>query len=468
MNSLRARLLVIIGGSLVILWTIVAVWMMIGLRDEVRTTLDQRLAASARMVAGLAVQLAKPQMSEGRASRAMMDVVARDGIACEVSLLRGELTLQKVARTGGSPPMEDAAPGYSTQEYGGKLWRTYVLQQGSIRVATADRIDQRANLLRDVAFTAAVPFAVALAGSLLMLWIGIGRGLAPVEKIRGVLAARKPGDDAPLPPAPVPQEMKPLVDTIAQLLERVRGALARERRFTDDAAHELRTPLAAIKTHLQVLRLALRGCADNRDISEALDHADEGVVRMQRTLDQLLMLARLDGEQSSQQQQTCNAAEAAAKATLDAEGACASPGRVLLRQPADALEAAIPEALLASALRNLLDNSLRLAPKASPVILQIARRDAQVVFSVLDDGPGLSEPECALATQRFWRTKGGGQGSGLGLSITAAVAEHYGGSLTLSPRIPRGLQAEVAVPIAESRATVSIPSRACGCSKLEV
>ena len=136
---------------------------------------------------------------------------------------------------------------------------------------------------------------MALVGTLFALWLGIGGGLAPLERMRHALAQRRPDDDAELPHGPVPRELRPLVDTIAHLLLRVRSTIARERRFTDDAAHELRTPLTAVKTHLQVLRLALARNKDAPEVKEALAHADDGVLRMQRTLEQLLLLARLDG-----------------------------------------------------------------------------------------------------------------------------------------------------------------------------
>lgn len=447
MNSLRARLLVIIGSSLVVLWSLVAAWMMIGLRGELRTALDDRLAASARMVAGLATQFAAPGAGASPAASAMMDVVARDGLACEVSLLRGELSLHKVARTEGSPSLEGVGPGYGTHMYGGKLWRTYVLDQGGIRVATADRMDVREGLLRGVALTAAVPFTVALVGSLVMLWIGIGGGLAPLERIRHVLAARKPSDDAPMPVMRVPRELEPLVGTIGQLLERVRSTLARERRFTDDAAHELRTPLTAVKTHLQVLRLAMRDYAASRDALDALDHADEGVLRMQRTMEQLLMLARLDGEVRVENAESCDAAQAAAQAAREAEAGGAMGGRVVLRGAREDVPVAMPEAMVVSALRNLLDNALRLSPQGSPVVLQSEPGEEEVVISVLDEGPGLSEAECVLAMRRFWRGSRNTPGSGLGLSITSTIAEHHGGTLSLRPRKPHGLEAVLRLPM---------------------
>jgi two-component system sensor histidine kinase QseC len=446
MNSLRARLLVIIGGSLLVLWCVVAAWMLAGLRTEVRTALDERLAASARMVAGLAAQFAVPDLAAGLTPRGLTDVVARDGLACEVSLLRGELSVQKVARTGASPPMEDAPPGYGTRLYGGKLWRTYVLQQGPIRVATADRLDVREALMRNVALTAAVPFGVALAGSLMMLWIGVGRGLQPLERLRAQLQQRTPDDDAPLPAMRLPRELRPLVDTLTHLLGRVRNAMVRERRFTDDAAHELRTPLTGVKTHLQVLRLALRRGPPGAEALDALSHADAGVQRMERTLEQLLVLARLDGEAPVPSTGRCDATRCALQAVREAQQARPGCGEIDVDLGAASAAVAVPEPLLVAALRNLLDNALRASAPDSAVRLEVAAEPSHIRFIVLDEGPGMTDAECALATQRFWRAAKGNGGSGLGLAITRSIAERYGGLLRLSPRVPAGLRAELEFP----------------------
>ena len=449
MNSLRVRLLVIIGASLVLLWTAVAAWMMVELRGELRTALDDRLAASARMVAGLALQFPTESLSGGAAAKPLLDVVARDGLACEVSLVRGEVSVQKVARTASSPALDDASLGYSTGIYGGKLWRIYVLNQGGLRIATADRIDAREALLKDVALTAAVPFAVALVGTLFALWLGIGGGLAPLEPMRHALAQRRPDDDAELPHGPVPRELRPLVDTIAHLLLRVRSTIARERRFTDDAAHELRTPLTAVKTHLQVLRLALARNKDAPEVKEALAHADDGVLRMQRTLEQLLLLARLDGGDEVDPNLCADAADAARQAVAEVEASWRTPGKVTLDPGQAAWCVRVPEVLLVSAMRNLLDNAVRASPEDAGVDLRIVSgSDGQVRFEVLDRGPGLSEEDRAMATRRFWRRSKAAGGSGLGLAIVDAIAKRHGGSFSLAPRVEGGLQARLELPAA--------------------
>jgi signal transduction histidine kinase len=377
----------------------------------------------------------------------VLDVVARDGLACEVSLVRGEVSVQKVARTAASPALDDASAGYSTGVYGGKTWRIYVLNQGGLRIATADRIDARETLLKDVALTAAVPFGVALVGTLFALWLGIGGGLAPLERMRHALAQRRPDDDAALPQGPVPRELRPLVGTIAHLLERVRSTIARERRFTDDAAHELRTPLTAVKTHLQVLRLALARDKDAVEVREALAHADDGVLRMQRTLEQLLLLARLDGGDAIDPALCCDAADTARQAIAEVEASWRKPGKIVLEAGLTAWCVRLPEVLLVSALRNLLDNALRVCPEGALVELHIGRgSDGHVRFQVLDRGPGLSAQDCAMATRRFWRRSKATGGSGLGLAIVEAIAQRHGGSIRLAPRHEGGLRAELDLP----------------------
>ena len=453
--TLRLRLVAIIGLSLTLLWSVVAVWMFMDVREQLRSALDERLAASARMVAGLVARLPAERLQVSGPPVLPLDVIARDGLACEVSLVRGEVAVQPIARTATSPGLEGASLGYSTSVYGGKPWRTYVLQVGEVRIATADRTDARADLLREIALSAAVPFAVAMAGSLVLLWIGVGRGLAPIERVRKVLLDRRADAEAPLPAIDAPPELQPLIDTIAHLLVRVQDAIERERRFTDDAAHELRTPLTAIKTHLQVLRLACGESGLHGAAGEALANAQQGVARLHRTLEQLLLLARLEGAAKPESPQRVDALHAALLAIDDAsagvaQGVASSGPRVELQAASSAASLAVPETLLVSALRNLLDNALRHSPRPGSVVLRIERLPGQVAFCVLDEGPGMTDAERAQAAQRFWRRGSGGAdgdtGSGLGLSIVDAIARRYGGELHLAPRPVAGMEARLCFP----------------------
>lgn len=444
--SLRLRLLAIIGMSLLSVWSLVAVWMLIDVRHELRTALDDRLAASARMVAGLMLQLpAGAQAGEARTGPPL-DVIARDGLACEVSLLRGEVMVQTVARTTGSPSLVNAPVGYSTRNFGGRPWRTYVLEQGGIRIATADRIDVRENLLRDIALTAGIPFAFALSASLVLLWFGIGRGLQPLEALRVALSHRRPDDASALPAMASPPELRPLVDTVVRLLGRMHAAFDRERRFTDDAAHELRSPLTGIKTHLQVLRLASSKPDQQHMAGQALTEAERGVLRLQATLDQLLQLARLEGRSAVDGFAPADAATAARQAVDDAQVNPGGAQDVQIECPAVPITVRVPVPLLNSALRNLLDNALRHGGDG-PILLQVTGpTQGMVRFCVADQGPGLTDAECACAVERFWRRGSAVGGSGLGLSIVNAIAARYGGSLVLRRGRAGGLEAHLNFP----------------------
>ena len=441
--TLRLRLLLMIGVSMLVLWGGVALWMLYDLDKEMNRTLDQRLSMSAQMVAGLMAQnpaawdgKSGPSGSSGLSGPSTLSLpTAAKGLACEVSL-RGEV----IARTPGTLPgsTSTATPGFSDREFRDERWRSYTLEARGLRVTTADRLTERDTLLRNVTFAAVVPFFIALVGSLLTLWFGIGRGLRPLEHLRQVLASRTPDALTPVQTGPVSRDLRPLVDTLNRLLSRLGETLHRERRFTSDAAHELRSPLTAIKTHLQVARIT-----QGQDADVALDYAEEGVARLQHTLSQLLTLSQVEGDFSWADGRMTEAGEVARLAMRDASPD--APGRIVLDGEGDLGHLALPEALAVTAFRNLLDNALRYSPADCPVTLSVRRVQQQMIFSVLDKGPGLTAQELALAPQRFWR-RGSGRGSGLGLSVVAAIAERFGGSLELMTRDAGGLEVRLTLP----------------------
>lgn len=440
--SLRLRLLLMIGISLCLLWGIVAVWMLRDLNAEMRRTLDLRLAMSANMVAGLISQNpAAWTIRNGTKSNAVLTVpMTAKGLACQVSSLRGEV----LARTPGATSVASATitPGFSEREINGARWRSYTVEMQDLRITTADRLSERISLLRDVMAAVIVPFVVALIGSLAMLWIGVRSGLAPLERLRQALASRALDTLTPIPDTPIPSELQPLVDTLNQLLERMRVAISRERRFTSDAAHELRTPLTALKTHLQVARIT-----HGQDSERALDYAEEGASRLQHTLQQLLTLAQVEGHfswnESWNETQRSYSNEVARLAMRDA--APNTPERIELETNEPPVELAMPQALAVTALRNLLDNALRHSPAQHSVKLKVQAATEHVCFSVYDSGPGLSTDELSQATQRFWR-RDTGRGSGLGLAIVVAITERCGGSLTLARGSAGGLEAKLTLP----------------------
>lgn len=440
--SLRLRAVLITGLSLILLWGTAATLMMRGVHSNLDRTLDGRLAMSARMVSGLleraplAPASATPDFSES------VRLSGKDGIACDIRSLRGEI----LARTTHGPhsEFESLPAGLSTREVMGQKWRVYVLRTNGYQITTADRIDQRDTLINELLGAAGLPFLVALLGALAALWIGIGRGLAPLKALSQQLRARHADDTSPIWLSPAPSELHPVLDAMNGLLRRLARTLSSQRAFTDAAAHELRTPLTVIDTHLQVARIS-----DGDDVASSLASAEEGVKRLRRTLDQMMTLVRT--EASTSEGDEC-------ASVMDVVNSVASQtagdSRKRLEIQSKGIDAGspIPRSMLEVALRNLVDNALRYSPQGSTVELRMDfdGTAGYCRLQVADRGPGLGTGQAKQIGQRFWRGDQGrrhSDGAGLGVSIVLAIVERFGGRLDMKAREEGGLIAELLVPL---------------------
>lgn len=433
--SLRLRLSLILGSAFLLLWTLTATWLLFDLRNQTMLALDQRLAASARMVAGLVAQLPADLLNgldEQRLSAQQLGIP--NGLRCQVSSLRGTVLARSHALPG--DPLDPAQKGYRSQIIDGLLWRSYTLiNDEGLRITTADRLDERSQLERSIWLSAMVPALVALLGSLAILWLGIGKGLAPLTRIREALARRSADDLRALPDQDLPSELQPLVNSQNLLLERIAAAMERERSLTNNMAHELRSPLTVIKTCLQVARMTDGAAAD-----QALANAEQGADRLQRTLEQLLLLARLEGQLPLEDDEPLSAREVAELAIHDVSPA---PVALQLTEPLTSTPLAMPTVLAITALRNLLENAVRHTPPGTRVELWVAEDTGRVRFTVRDHGPGVPETHLPRLTQRFWSQ---GKGNGLGLAIVQAIAERCAARLAFDNRSD-GLRVSLSVPL---------------------
>lgn len=437
--SLRLRAVLIAGISLIVLWVMAAAWMMRDAHAHLDRTLDGRLAMSARMVAGLLERGSlQPRSSPADFSEAVQ-VHGGEGIACEIRSLRGEV----LARTTGSPGagFDSLPPGYSLYEEQGRHWRVYVLQAGEYQITTADRIDQRNILIADLLRAAGVPFLVAVLGSLIALWVGIGRGLAPLKVLRRELREKTADDTSPIAQDHAPAELRPVLEAMNGLFGRLAQALASQRAFTDAAAHELRTPLTVIDTHLQVARMT-----DGEEAQLSLDSAEEGVRRLRRTLNQMMALAWVEAGVSGED--TCHSVVAAVEAALSLGTHTANRRIAWVTEGVDT-GTSMPQSMLETAVRNLIDNALRYSPDQTTVDVTVSCDRQECVISVADRGPGLSAEQTAQVGKRFWRGdqgRKGNEGAGLGISIVCAIAERFSGELKWLPREGGGLVVQLRVP----------------------
>jgi two-component system OmpR family sensor kinase len=302
----------------------------------------------------------------------------------------------------------------------------------------------------------------ARARALLMLAVGwvISRSFAPVERARRQVAARAADDLSALPEAGLPDEVRPLVRELNLLFGRVRTAFDAQQHFVADAAHELRSPLTALKLQAQALRRADDPAAQEA----AVARLNQGIDRAIRLVEQLLVLARAEagGDTGSQPGagDTADLQDVVRLAVADVLPLAQAKGIDLGLadgQPALALRVAGQPEALRILLRNLLDNAVKYTPAPGRVDVALGREGTQALLAVDDSGPGIAPQDRERVFDRFFRA--GGQsagGSGLGLAIVRAIAERHGATLELAASQQLGgLRVQVRLPLAQRDAAAA-------------
>ena len=321
--------------------------------------------------------------------------------------------------------------GFSSKDIEDSDWRFFVLPDASLdyTVEVAEDYAIRQDLIRKIILTMFIPFLALLILLPPLLWLGLKYGLRPLLQISNYVSSRSPDDLSPIALEKSPSEIWPLTRSVNDLMQRVDSALINERRFTDLAAHELRTPLAVIKTQVQNVMNA----NNEKERRELLVDLSAGVQRASMMVAQLLSLARLGQDRIEQQRLSLNdhvrqiaqdMLPLALSKSIDVE---------LLEEHAATIRAN-PD-ILSVAIRNMLDNAIKYTPIAGSIILRIYKDDAAVKLTINDTGPGIPEDKLALVTERFYRLPGNTEiGSGLGLAIVARAAQAMHAELNLSNR----------------------------------
>jgi two-component system OmpR family sensor kinase len=337
-----------------------------------------------------------------------------------------------------------ATEGYSTVTHGGRDWRVYTLVQGSHALQVAQAQDERQAIATQTALRTLVPFLGLIPLFGVLIWVGVGRGLEPLDAMSRAVAKRRADAMQPLDERGLPDELRPLVASLNGLLGRLSDALTAQRRFTADAAHELRTPLAALKLQLDLARRATT--ADER--AAALDDLEAGVARTSHVVEQLMTLARVEPEALAQKRTDCDLV-AIAKDAIVARAALAADKAIDLglAHETPAVVAGDP-ASLAILLSNLLDNALRYTPRGGRIDVSVERDARGAMLVVADTGPGIAAAERERVFDRFYRGEVNEEtGSGLGLSIVKRIADAHAATITLdAPREGTGLVVRVTFP----------------------
>lgn len=335
----------------------------------------------------------------------------------------------------------DGQLGFATIIADQQPWRSLTLESAdrTLRIQVTQSIAKRDKEALEIAAKTVEPLGVIFPLLLLAIYVSVRRGFKPLDELTDEVLSRSPENLSSLAGRMVPREVQPLVAAINRLLFRLNGSLENERRFTADAAHELRTPLAAARIQTQVALLS----PDAEQRNHALEQTLAGLDRATRLVEQMLRLARLDPLATLPdpapvklpeliRSVVAGARNASGKCTVEAE----------IDEPVPPIDGVSD--LLEIALRNLIDNAVRYSPAGSRIVVVLRADDDDLMMSVADNGPGVSDEELPRLIERFYRSRDAvAEGSGLGLTIVQRIAELHGASLELQNRPGGGLEARL-------------------------
>ncbi|SDG23854.1 ATP-binding protein [Alloyangia pacifica] len=439
--SLRLRLFLILALATGAIWFSAVMWIEHSTRAQVTKVLDARLAEAARMVSSLLSDRRIAMAGDGSPVAIPLDPHGdyAHQLSCQIWSLRGTLVGQSEGAPAGQLTGAHGT-GYSESTVGGETWRVYTVENAAlgVRVMVGDSIGVRERLVSGVIEGLLLPMALILPLLAAAIWISLGKGLAPMHRLAEALRLRSPSDLAPLPVGPVPAEMRPMRSALDGLFARLSRAREAERDFTAFAAHELKTPLAGLRTQAQIARIA----PDAATRTRALQNIERSVDRTDRLVRQLLELSAVEREGAAQDQLDLGQLSAEICADLAPLAEARDVMLVSDVPEGSAQPLAASGFLLHAALRNLVENAVQASPVGAKVRISCDGK----VLAVEDSGPGIPEALRARACERFVRGTQGGDGSGLGLAIASAAMERLGGELRLPPSDGQGQRAELHLP----------------------
>jgi two-component system sensor histidine kinase QseC len=454
MKSIRQRILLRVLGLLLIGSLILRAVSYGDATHEIEELFDAQLGQSARVLQGL-LRLPEAQIDHQQLAAVLNESAGRQPtlahryeskLAYQVRDADGRI----IARSFNVPSIgeDNWLPGFATLGQGEDQWRRYVLEDSEQQMAiwVGERADVRGELVGKIVRSTLIPDLIGIPLMLLLVWLAIGSGLKPLERMARLIRQREPDSLQPMLVSDLPAELEPMEAALNRMLDQVGQLLAREQRFIADAAHELRTPLAILQIHAENARAA----SDPAERDAALGHLLSATERATRLVSQMLTLARLTDEQQLQRQPI------ALQQTCRNELAQLLP--LALKRHQDLqfdIDPALPETLnmepgsLGMLLQNLLGNAIQHCPDNGIIKLHLQREHAQpssLLLSIENSGEPVPNAERERLLERFY-TGSNHPGAGLGLSIVQRVVERHHGNIELNDSSLGGLRVDIHLPL---------------------
>ena len=420
-HSLRARLLWFLLAAVILTagaQAIIAYRTALAETDEIFDYQMQQMAMSLRPGLPVGGELGERFTTEdGDNFDFVIQVWTSDGLRVFQSTARAELPQRAVL-------------GFSTVQARGTSYRLFSVAAGSQVIQVAQDLAARRHMAGTLALRTVSPIVLLVPLLMLVVWWVVSASLAPVSRVRQQVAARQADELGELSEDDLPDEIRPLVHELNLLFERVRQAFQAQKNFVADAAHELRSPLAALKLQVQGLRRA----SDDAAREVAVSRLGAGIDRATRLVEQLLVLAR---QQASSE---VDAKTAPVELTVltrlvmsDMVTAAINRGIDLGLVQADESVVIGHEEALRILIRNLVDNAIKYTPPGGTINLSICSQDGKTILTVDDSGPGIPASDRERVLDRFYRVSGAqGSGSGLGLAIVKTIADLHHATVSLA------------------------------------
>jgi two-component system sensor histidine kinase QseC len=428
-RSLARDLLVFLVALVAVGWLATALVSYLQARHELDELLDAHLTqAASLLLAHAGEESARTDKESAIVDEEHAPLLHRYGQRVAFQLWENGVTLRLHSANAPSTRFSPRDDGFSDVAVDDKQWRVFSAWNPDHRflVQVAERLGARNDITGKIAKNMLLPLAVALPALAFLIWLGIRRAMRPLRLLNRQVEDRAPDNLAPVELRQAPAEVAPLVASLNRLFGRVQASIESERRFTADAAHELRTPLAALRAQAQVAR----GSGDDAERRRALDKVIEGCDRASHLVQELLTLARLEPEAFRLERQTCDIRAILRQAIAELAPSALAKSIDIALDDGPQARIAGDARLLEALFRNLLDNAVRYSPSQTSVLVTAERAGGSAIVTVGDQGPGVPPEEREKLGRRFHRLMTTeASGSGLGLSIAKRIAQLHGGTI---------------------------------------